>query len=433
MRRLIAWIGRFATSLLLRRVEVAGRDRLPVDRPVLLVANHFNGFVDSLVITSALGRLPRFIAKDDLRRIPIAGLVLRAAGVVFVRRAGDKGDTGGTGGTSGNEDAFAACHRALVERDLVAIFPEGTTHDRPRIDPIKTGAARIALGARAAGARGLAIVPVGLTFPDKVALRSSALVHIGVPIELDVVSPTGADADDAEEVRRLTAIIDRGLRHVSLDFDDTETALALELAAQVVLSNEDDPDPSLEERYELARRLGRADADQQTHVRHAIGRYTTILSGLHLTDADIITPTSPTRLVRSALGIAVLVVLLGSVVAATAIVNIWPAALVALASLLVETPVTKGTVRVLVGLLAFPTAWITAGVITTDGFLPVTAVVVTAAVGALAAIWLVERAMALARMLLRWQAQRERIGTVGLAEAVRADVVTAVRAVVGER
>lgn len=429
MRRVIAWIGRFATSLLLRRVEVAGRDRLPEGRPVLLVANHFNGFVDSLVITSALGRLPRFIAKDDLRRIPIAGLVLRAAGVVFVRRASDKG---GTHGTGGNEDAFAACHRALVEGDLVAIFPEGTTHDRPRIDPLKTGAARIALGARAAGARHLAIVPVGLTFPDKVALRSSALVHIGAPIELDVVSTSGADAEDGDEVRRLTAIIDRGLRHVSLDFEDTETALALELAAQVVLSSGDDPDPSLEERYELARRLGRADAGQQTAVRHAIGRYTTILSGLRLTDADIITPTSPTRLVRSALGIAVLVVLLGSVVAATAIVNIWPAALVALASLLVQTPVTKGTVRVLVGLLAFPTAWITAGVITTDGFLPVTALVVTAAVGALAAIWLVERAMALARMLLRWQAQRERIGTVGLAEAVRADVVTAVRAVVGE-
>ena len=34
-------------------------------------------------------------------------------------------------------------------------------------------------------------------------------------------------------------------------------------------------------------------------------------------------------------------------------------------------------------------------------------------------------------MLLRWQAQRERIGTVGLAETVRADVVDTVRAVGG--
>ena len=56
-----------------------------------------------------------------------------------------------------------------------------------------------------------------------------------------------------------------------------------------------------------------------------------------------------------------------------------------------------------------------------------TAVVLTAAVGALAAIWLVERALAMTQMLLRWQAQRERIGTVGLAEEVRADVVRARR------
>ncbi len=424
MRRLIAWIGRFATSLLLRRVEVAGRERLPEGRPVLLVANHFNGFVDPLVITSALGRLPRFIAKAGLRKVPLAGFILRRAGVVFVRRQGD------AGGAVGNEDAFADCHRALVDRDIVAIFPEGTTHDRPRVDPIKTGAARIALGARAAGAAGVVILPVGLAFPDKVALRASALVQIGVPIELDVVTPAGVGADDVEAVRKLTAVIERGLRAVSPDFTDVETALALDQAAHVALSTEHDPDPSLEERYALARRLGRAAPADQAEVRREVGRYTTLLTGLRLTDADIITPTNPTRLVRSALGIAVLVVLLGSIVAATVIVNVWPAALVALASLLVETPVSKGTVRALVGLLAFPTAWITAGVLTTDGFVAVTAVVVTAAIGALAAIWLVERALALAQMVLRWQAQRERIATVDLAEAVRADVVRSVRSVV---
>lgn len=423
MRRVIAWIGRFATSLLLRRVEVAGRDRLPDDRPVLLVANHFNGFVDPLVITSALGRLPRFIAKASVRRIPVAGFLAHRAGVVFVRRQQDAGE-------GGNEDAFAECHRALVDRDVVAIFPEGTTHDRPRIDPIKTGAARIALGARAAGARDLVILPVGLTFPDKVALRSSALVQLGVPIDLDVAAPD-AGPEDMEAVRQLTAVIDRGLRAVSPDFDDVETALALEQAAHIALSSEDDPDPSLEERYELARRLGRADPEEQARVRQEVGRYATMLNGLHLTDDDIVRPTNPARLLRSAFGIAVLVVVLGGVVAATVIVNVWPAGLVALASLFVKTPVTKGTVRALVGLLAFPTAWITAGVLTTDGFLPVTAVVLTAAVGALAAIWLVERALAMTQMLLRWQAQRERIGTVGLAEEVRADVVRAVRAVEG--
>ena len=424
MRRVMAMVGRFAAFLLLRRLEVAGPARFPRGRPVLLVANHFNGFVDPIVITAALGRTPRFIAKAGLRTLPVAGLLLRSAGVVFVRRPQDGG--------GGNDDAFAECHRALAKGDVVAIFPEGTTHDRPRIDPLKTGAARIALGARMAGARNLAIVPVGLTFPDKVALRSSALVQFGVPLELDAAVPGSVGPDDAEAVRHLTAAIDEGLRAVSLDFPDTETALALEQAAQVALSGPDEPDPSLEARYELARRLGRASPEQQTTVRSQIGRYAAVLSGLHLTDADVISPTNPSGLLRSALGIAVLVVLLGGLVAATALINLWPAALVALVSLLVKTPVSKGTARVVVGLVAFPAAWITAGVLSTDGSLRVSLVVLTAAMGALAAVALVERAMALARMLLRWQAQRERIGTVGLALAVRAEVVATVRAVAAQ-
>jgi 1-acyl-sn-glycerol-3-phosphate acyltransferase len=424
VRRLIAWVGRFVAALLFRRVEVAGKERYPTDRPVLLVANHFNGFVDPLLITSAMGRTPRFIAKATLQGIPLAGWLLRRVGVVFVHRQVD------AGGSSGNESAFHECHQALVDRDVVAIFPEGTTHDRPRMDPIKTGAARIALGARAAGAARLAIVPVGLTFPDKVALRSSALVQFGPPIELDVASPNTVDDTDAEAVRTLTEVIEAGLRDVSLDFPDLETALALEQAATVTLSGPADPDPPLEERYELARRLGRSRPEAQAAVRTVIGRYLTVLDGLRLTDRDVIAPTNPARLLRSALGIAFLVVVLGGLVAATAIVNVGPAALVAVASLAVKTPVSKGTVRVLVGLIAFPAAWITAGVITADGALRVTLVVLTSAAGALAAIWLVERAMALARMLLRWQAQRERIGTVGLVLDLRAEVASIVRAAV---
>jgi 1-acyl-sn-glycerol-3-phosphate acyltransferase len=427
MRRLLAWVARFAAALLFRRVEVGGEERYPRGRPILLVANHFNGFIDPVLIAAALHRLPRFIAKAGLRSLPLAGLLLRRAGVVFVRRPSDKD------GAVGNEDAFVECHRALAAGDVVAIFPEGTTHDRPRIDPIKTGAARIALGARAAGAHDVAIVPVGLTFPDKVALRSSALVQLGFPIDLDVVAPPDQGPDDVEAVRQLTAVIDRGLRAVSPDFPDVETAFALDEAARIALSDVEDPDPSLEERAELARRLGRCDLDEQAAVRRDVGRYLTVLNGLHLTDADVVCPTNPKRLLTSAAGIGFLVALLGGLVAATALINVWPAAAVLLVSLLVKTPVSKGTARALVGLVVFPTAWITAGVLTQDGPLRVSLVVLTAALGALSAIWMVERALALTGMLLRWQAQRERIGTVGQAAAVRAEVVATVRAVAGSR
>jgi len=217
---------------------------------------------------------------------------------------------------------------------------------------------------------------------------------------------------------------------VSLDFDDLGSALAMDQAAAVALSAPGRRPPTLEARYDLARRLGRAPSEARTTVSVALGRYLTLLAGLHLTDTDVVSPTSPRRLLRSAFGIALLVVLLGGVVAATIVVNAIPAVLVAGVSTFVRTPVTKGTVRVLVGLVAFPAAWVTAAILTADdvgaGFL----VVLLAAVGALAAVWLVERAVTLTMMLLRWQAQLERARSIELALPARAAVLDAVRAAV---
>nr|WP_249420081.1 1-acyl-sn-glycerol-3-phosphate acyltransferase [Rhabdothermincola salaria] len=422
---MIALVCRFAARLLFRRVEVADRDRLPRGRPVVLVANHFNGFVDPLVIGAVLGRLPRFVAKAALLSVPLTGFWLRRVGVVFVQRRQD-------GPTKGNDHAFVECHRALAANDTVAIFPEGTTHDRPRLDPIRTGAARIALGARADGVAGVVVVPVGLTFPDKSALRSSALVQFGEPIEVDEIDEVAPDAGDTDHaaVAELTARIDHGLRSVSLDFADLGSALAMEQAAAVALSAPGRRPPTLEARYDLARSLGRAPSEAQTRVAGALGRYLTLLSGLHLTDTDVVSPTSPRRLLRSAFGIAVLVVLLGGVVAATIVVNAIPAALVAAVSTFVRTPVTKGTVRVLVGLVAFPAAWVTAAIVAADDVGAGLLVVLLAAIGALAAVWLVERAITLTVMLLRWQAQLERARSIELALPARGEVIDAVRAAV---
>lgn len=419
MRRLIAWVARAASFFLFRRVEVVGRGEVVKGRATVLVANHFNGFVDPVVLGMALGRLPRFIAKATLTKVPGVGPLLRSLGVVFVQRRAD-GE-----GTGENVSAFHECHEALAKGDVVCIFPEGTTHDRPRLDPIRTGAARIAIGARAAGVTDLVVVPVGLTYPDKLAVRSSVLVEFGPPIELGDVVPPDATEDDHEAVRRLTDVIDERLRAVSPDFEDMEDWLTFELAAEV--ATRDDGPGSLIDRSRAARSVAEAPVAARDGVRTAVGRYAALLTSLRLTDTEVADRPTARNVLWSAVVAGVLVAVLGSLVVATAAVNVVPFLLVFGASLRTTTPITKGTVRVLVGLVAFPLAWIVGGVLAVDGALAVTLAVVLAAVGAAATVALVERAVIFARRVVAWYVSHQRVAALDGLQAVRADVTGAVR------
>ena len=195
------------TAALFRRVEVVG-DPEARGRPVLLVANHFYGFVDPVVLMQVFGRLPRFLAKSTLWDVVPARPLLALAGMIPVHRPEDRG-----AGGHDNADVFAACHEVLAADGFVGIFPEGTTHDDPAIREVRTGAARIALGAHAAGVRDLVILPVGVHYDDKVALRSNAW-PASLPM-YDIAAEVSAaghrmDSEDRDAVTQVTEVIDRG-------------------------------------------------------------------------------------------------------------------------------------------------------------------------------------------------------------------------------
>src|ERR687883_270594 len=63
-----------------------------------------------------------------------------------------------------NVEAFRAVVGALRRGGAVLVFPEGISHDRPELAPLKTGVARLALDAHAEGVRELVIVPIGIIF-----------------------------------------------------------------------------------------------------------------------------------------------------------------------------------------------------------------------------------------------------------------------------
>jgi len=122
-------------------VGVQHPERVPATGPVLLCINHPNNLIDSLVVGTALRRRVHYLATAALFRNPLAARFLWACGAIRVYRKADDPDK-----KDPNSETFAACSQALERGRLIAIYPEGTTHVGARVQRIKSGAARIALG-----------------------------------------------------------------------------------------------------------------------------------------------------------------------------------------------------------------------------------------------------------------------------------------------
>ena len=404
--RILYGIAMVAVRGLFRTVEVVGLERIPRDRPVLIVANHFNGAIDALMLVMALRRVPRFVAKATLWDVLPARPFLALAGLVPVQRPED------AHGVEGNVATFARAAQVLRKGRVLAVFPEGTTHDNLELARLRTGAARIALGARAAGVEQIAIVPVGLTFEDKLAVRSRALVRVGHPIDVDAEAAgflgtaDQADPEARETVRRLTARIGTRLARVTPRYDSPLERSVLGMAAEMRLRSALDSPGALvplSSREPLAQALARAPDPERSAVLEHLGLYNLYLDVFRLRDDQLVPRVQRRWLLTRALRLTVYVAVLGIVMLVGAAVNVIPALAVASAGRRPAAPVTKGTVRMLVALVAFPPFWIAAAVA-----LPVTGVWPTALAVALwpvagaIAVGGIERAVRLVQAWTGW-------------------------------
>lgn len=195
------------------RVTVAGA-RLPATGPVLVVANHNNSLVDPALVAALAGRNVRFMAKAPLFTHPLVGWLVRGVGSVPVYRQQDDPTK-----MSQNLDSFRDVHRVLAQGDVVGIFPEGISHSMSRLAPLKTGAARIALGAAMQRGEDFPIVAMGLVFRDRDTFRSEA--HVIICESFRWADLLG-EATNRSAVRELTERIEQAMRRVSVNLEQWE-------------------------------------------------------------------------------------------------------------------------------------------------------------------------------------------------------------------
>ncbi|MBM4282446.1 MAG: hypothetical protein FJ137_17400 [Deltaproteobacteria bacterium] len=269
-----------AADVFYRRRVLAGA--VPPRGPVLLVANHPNGLLDPVLVQQAARRRVRMLAKAPLFSMPGISLLVRALDCLPVFRAKDGADT------TQNAETFRAVEQALVDSDCVLIFPEGISHDEPQLQPLKTGAARMALGAVARGAGELLIVPVGLTYADKLRFRSTAAVEVGRPLRVqDFAAATSDEEDQRTAARALTGAIHDALRAVTVNVESWEDVALLDAVDAVW--RQDDPERTrrIKQLADGVARLRGCAPEALDDVRARLAAWVDALAAAGLTPRDV--------------------------------------------------------------------------------------------------------------------------------------------------
>ena len=163
-----------------RRVTRGG-ERIPRTGGAILVFNHISHLdpVVDAVLVHRNRRVPRFLAKDSLFRVPVAGKIIGGAGTIPVYR-----------GTANASESLRAANQALREGKIVCIYPEGTISKDPDGWPMRSfpGVARLAL------ANDVPVLPIarwgtnhilnGYTKTFRPFPRKTITTYIGEPVDL---------------------------------------------------------------------------------------------------------------------------------------------------------------------------------------------------------------------------------------------------------
>jgi 1-acyl-sn-glycerol-3-phosphate acyltransferase len=197
----VAWAVIYPVDSVLFKLRWLGREHIPATGGVLVAANHIS-YADPLTFARFVwdaGRVPRFLAKDELFRVFFLRRVLRGAGQIPVHR-------GSTDAHASLRDAVAA----LAAGEAVCIYPEGTVTRDPDWWPMvsRTGVARLAL------ATDVPVVPVAQWGPQEAVdiyrkrfrplPRKTATCVAGPPVDL---SAYRGRPQTAELLREVTDVI----------------------------------------------------------------------------------------------------------------------------------------------------------------------------------------------------------------------------------
>ena len=215
---ILKFLMRLTTRGFFKTISVRNKELIPQKGPLMILANHPSTFMDPIVITTILRRDVYYLAKGELFKSKFAAWILPKLNMIPVYRKQDDPNQ-----MEKNKDTFNKCFEHLEKGGAILMFPEGTSITERKLRPIKTGAARIALGAEERNnfKLGVKIVTIGLNYENPHRFNSTLFVNIDEVIDAKKFEEA-YNIDTFKACKALTEQIRKQLERLIISIHDNQ-------------------------------------------------------------------------------------------------------------------------------------------------------------------------------------------------------------------
>jgi glycerol-3-phosphate O-acyltransferase/dihydroxyacetone phosphate acyltransferase len=253
--RILKLLFRITFKVFFKNVYKHRPELMPEKGPLIICANHPGAFLDPVIISTLVKPKIYFLAKGAVFKGAFAKWFLPKLNIIPVYRQQDDPTQ-----MHKNQETFVKCFEHLAKGGTILIFPEGISITERKLRPIKTGAARIALGAEDKYGKelGVKIACVGLNYEDPHTFRRDVYVSYSEPISVsDYFDRFKAEGFQAAE--ELTEEIRKRLEEQMINTADSDTDKLVNdierLYKSDLLKEQGIPKSDKEGAFELSKRI----------------------------------------------------------------------------------------------------------------------------------------------------------------------------------
>jgi len=203
-------MAKIAIGVNFKNIYFSNFERIPMDKPVLLVTNHPSAFIEPCIFGAYLTRNVNWLVRGDMFKKPIFRKFMEDINLIPIYRSIDGFDS-----IKNNYGTMEYVHELLSKGEMVHILAEGSTAQVKKPRPLKKGFARMAFGTLDEYSKDIDIhiLPCGINYTQADKFRSEVMVAIGQPVRIqDYLEEY--EKNGAKAIRTLTSDMEEAMKHL---------------------------------------------------------------------------------------------------------------------------------------------------------------------------------------------------------------------------